>query len=34
MRAHLGELEERVVQQARARAGRDLKTVFADLGNG
>ncbi|MEX3692593.1 GntR family transcriptional regulator [Paraburkholderia sp. BR14263] len=34
MRAHLGELEERVVQQARARAGRDLKTVFADLTNG
>ncbi|TDG05628.1 GntR family transcriptional regulator [Paraburkholderia guartelaensis] len=34
MRAHLAELEERVVQQARARAGRDLKTVFADLANG
>lgn len=31
MRAHLGELEERVVQQARARANRDLKTIF-DLG--
>ncbi|QGZ64009.1 GntR family transcriptional regulator [Paraburkholderia acidisoli] len=29
MRAHLAELEERVVQQARARAGRDLKAVFA-----
>ncbi|WP_322107115.1 GntR family transcriptional regulator [Paraburkholderia sp. J41] len=28
MRAHLAELEERVVQQARARAGRDLKAVF------
>jgi DNA-binding GntR family transcriptional regulator len=34
MRAHLAELEERVVQQARARAGHDLKTVFADLANG
>jgi DNA-binding GntR family transcriptional regulator len=34
MRAHLAELEERVVQQARQRAGRDLKSVFADHGNG
>jgi hypothetical protein len=34
MRAHLAELEERVVQQARQRAGRDLKSVFADRVNG
>ncbi|WP_395063850.1 GntR family transcriptional regulator [Paraburkholderia silvatlantica] len=34
MRAHLGELEERVVQQVRARAGRDLKAVFEDFANG
>jgi DNA-binding GntR family transcriptional regulator len=34
MRAHLAELEERVVQQARQRAGRDLKSVFADRANG
>jgi DNA-binding GntR family transcriptional regulator len=30
MRAHLAELEERVVQQVRLRAGRDLKAVFAE----
>jgi DNA-binding GntR family transcriptional regulator len=29
MRLHLGELEERVIQQVRVRAGRDLKAVFA-----
>jgi len=34
IRAHLAELEERVVRQARQRAGRDLKAVFADLTNG
>jgi DNA-binding GntR family transcriptional regulator len=34
MRAHLAELEARVVQQARQRAGRDLKSVFADHANG
>jgi hypothetical protein len=31
MRGHLAEIEERVVRQARLRAGRDLKAVFADL---
>lgn len=31
MREHLAEIEERVVRQARLRAGRDLKAVFADL---
>lgn len=30
MRTHLAELEERVVQQVRLRAGRDLKAVFAN----
>jgi DNA-binding GntR family transcriptional regulator len=34
MRAHLAELEERVVQQAQQRAGRNLKSVFADRANG
>ncbi|CAG9230927.1 GntR family transcriptional regulator [Paraburkholderia tropica] len=31
MREHLAEIETRVVNQARARAGRDLKAVFAGL---
>ncbi|CAB3798368.1 HTH-type transcriptional repressor RspR [Paraburkholderia caffeinitolerans] len=31
LREHLAEIEERVVRQARARGGRDLKAVFADI---